>query len=131
MTADEAQLARAQLESVGIDAVVLHEGASRVIPGLGATGGIPLDVDEADYDTAVETLATVPEVDEKEIAAHPELAPESVLPPGKKEPAKVPGQDAASRAGTLPVTADVLSSAGKLGTAEIPTVDLFRIGLTF
>jgi hypothetical protein len=98
MTADEAQLARAQLEAVGIDAIVLHDGASRVIPGLGAGGGIPLEVDEADYDHAVETLDEPVVADEKAIAAHPELAPESVLPSGKKEPPKVPGKDAASRA---------------------------------
>jgi hypothetical protein len=98
ITADEAHLARAQLEAVGIDAIVLHEGASRVIPGLGATGGIPLEVDEADYDNAIETLAEPVVADEKAIAAHPELAPESIVPHGKKEPAKVPGQDAASRA---------------------------------
>jgi hypothetical protein len=98
ITADEAQLARAQLEAVGIDAIVLHDGASRVIPGLGATGGIPLEVDEVDYDRAVETLAEPVAIDEKTLAAHPELAPESALAPGKQEPSKVPGQDAASRA---------------------------------
>ena len=96
LTADEAQLARAQLEAVGIDATVAHDTVSRALPFLGAAEGIPLEVEEEDATRAMDVLGEPAEITEAVRAAHPELAPESrVLP---RDAQKTASRDAAARA---------------------------------
>jgi hypothetical protein len=103
LSPDEAQLARTQLEGAGIDAEVRGDPASRALPFLGAAEGVALQVEEVDYERAVEMLGQPSTLAEGELAAHPELAPESNVPSAiargeATELAPIAGKDAASRA---------------------------------